>query len=123
MSLLDTIALLIEANKECIIDSNNIKLQEKRNKLRYYFMISLKSSPEKSIVVKKYLESILKNMKKRNITGEEYIFIKEIHRKVEIEYLKGLKDLTLNQKKNFFAINHKPLLYKKDEEIQKVLSM
>ena len=123
MSLLDTIALLIEANKECINDMDNNELQEKRNKLRHYFIINLENSPEKSIVVKKYLESILKNMKKRNITNAEYSFIRRLHNKVENIYLDGLKNLTLNQKKDFFSKNHKSLLYKKDKEFKKSLSI
>ena len=110
MSLLDTIMLLIEANKQYLQDKENNELREKKNKLRYYFLLSLKNSPEKSVVVKKYLESILKNMKKRNILNSEYKFIESLHNKVEITYLKSLKDLTLNQKKAFFSRNFKYLL-------------
>ena len=119
MSLLDSIALLIEANKEYMKDKENNELRDRRNKLRYYFLLSLKNSPEKSIVVKKYLESILKNMKKRNIFNSEYIFIESLHRKVEINYLKSLKDLTLNQKKTFFSRDFKHLLYKKSDNVSK----
>ena len=121
MSLLDTIMLLIEANKQYLQDKENNELREKKNKLRYYFLLSLKNSPEKSVVVKKYLESILKNMKKRNILNSEYKFIESLHNKVEITYLKSLKDLTLNQKKTFFSRNFKYLLYKKSDNINKTL--
>ena len=121
MSLLDTIMLLIEANKQHLQDKENNELREKKNKLRYYFLLSLKNSPEKSVVVKKYLESILKNMKKRNILNSEYKFIESLHNKVEITYLKSLKDLTLNQKKAFFSRNFKYLLYKKSDNINKTL--
>lgn len=121
MSLLDTIMLLIEANKQYLQDKENNELREKKNKLRYYFLLSLKNSPEKSVVVKKYLESILKNMKKRNILNSEYKFIESLHNKVEITYLKSLKDLTLNQKKAFFSRNFKYLLYKKSDNINKTL--
>ena len=121
MSLLDTIMLLIEANKQYLQDKENNELREKKNKLRYYFLLSLKNSPEKSVVVKKYLESILKNMKKRNILNSEYKFIESLHNKVEITYLKSLKDLTLNQKKTFFSRNFKYLLYKKSDNMNKAL--
>ena len=121
MSLLDTIALLIEANKEYTQDKENKELREKKDKLRYYFLLSLKNSPERSVVVKKYLESILKNMKKRNILNSEYKFIESLHNKVEITYLKSLKDLTLNQKKTFFSRNFKHLLYKKTDNMNKTL--
>lgn len=123
MSLLDTIMLLIEANKQYLQDKENNELREKNNKLRYYFLLSLKNSPEKSVVVKKYLESILKNMKKRNILNSEYKFIESLHNKVEITYLKSLKDLTLNQKKAFFSRNFKYLLYKKSNNINKKQSI
>ena len=121
MSLLDTIMLLIEANKQYLQDKENNELREKKNKLRYYFLLSLKNSPEKSVVVKKYLESILKNMKKRNILNSEYKFIESLHNKVEITYLKSLKDLTLNQKKTFFSRDFKYLLYKKSDNITKAM--
>lgn len=121
MSLLDTIMLLIEANKQYLQDKENNELREKKNKLRYYFLLSLKNSPEKSVVVKKYLESILKNMKKRSILNSEYKFIESLHNKVEITYLKSLKDLTLNQKKTFFSSDFKYLLYKKSDNINKTL--
>lgn len=121
MSLLDTIALLIEANKEYTQDKENKELREKKDKLRYYFLLSLKNSPERSVVVKKYLESILKNMKKRNILNSEYKFIESLYNKVEITYLKSLKDLTLNQKKIFFSRDFKHLLYKKNDNMNKSL--
>ena len=121
MSLLDTIALLIEANKEYTQDKENKELREKKDKLSYYFLLSLKNSPERSVVVKKYLESILKNMKKRNILNSEYKFIESLHNKVEITYLKSLKDLTLNQKKIFFSRDFKYLLYKKNDNMNKSL--
>ena len=123
MSLLDSITLLIEANRQYLKNSNNKVLEEKKNRLRYYFLNSLKNSPEKAIVVKRYLENILKNMEKRNIKNMEYVFIKEIYKDVDSTYLIGLKDLTLDQKKTFFSKNHSHLLYKKDKEIKKNLSI
>ena len=116
MSLLDTIMLLIEAYKQYMQDKGNNELREKKNRLRYYFLQSLKNSPEKSVVVKKYLENILKNMKKRNILNGEYRFIESLHTKVEIIYLKSLKDLTLNQKRNFFSRNFDHILYEKNNQ-------
>ena len=116
MSLIENITILIEANREFINNKSNSNLKEKIRKLRYYFLISLKNSPEKSIVTKSYLEILLKNMDNENINNEEYNFIKKLHDEVEQLYIKSLKDLTLNQKRNFFSRNFDHILYEKNNQ-------
>lgn len=78
MNLIENITLLIEANREFINNKSNSILEEKVRRLRYYFLISLQNSPEKSIVTKSYLETLQKNMDKENVNNEEYLFIKKL---------------------------------------------
>ena len=96
MSLIENIDLLIEANREFLTDKNNNKLEENVRKLKYFFMLSLKDSLEKSIATKSYLENLLINLKKdKNMKNEEYLFIKKLHYEVEKNYLLGLKNRRL----------------------------
>ena len=97
--------------------------EERINKLRYHFLMSLNNSPEKSIVVKHYLENKLAENDKKNIKEEEYIFIKKLLKEVEKTYLKNLKDLTLNEKRNFFSRDFNHLLYKNNEQFNKSISI
>ena len=122
MSLFDTIILLIEVNKKHMQEKDNKELIDKKNKLKYYFLLSLKNSPEKAIVVNNYLDNILKKMEKRNLINNQYIFINQIKKEVETLYLTGLKNLTLNQKKKFFEKKFTHLLYEKDNDLNEHLS-
>lgn len=95
MNLIENIELLLITNIEYERNPKNSILLEKRNKLKYYIILGIKGSPEKSLLLKNYLETKIFTKEKNN-------YLIEIYKEIEENYINSLKDLTLNQKRNFF---------------------
>ena len=112
MNIIENIDLLIKLNNVCSKNSN-AKLLEKRNRIRYYLLIEIQNSPEKALILKTYLEEIINSVKKDT---EEFLFVKKLYREIEEIYIEALKDLTLNQKRQFFEKSRRTILNQKNKE-------